>query len=700
MSHLASTTRRRANRDSTYQIGLTIKRVYGFDIDTTQTALANSARVIQSEQADSLLCNITNKAFHNHCRDSTILPPGTKSLLGLNLKFCIETPRPYQDIDDSLMQFKRSIDLYCHLKRKGVEDDDDYNPRLYKPLKDWNPDPMDRDHEYAFDRFERSITTLRTHVKNNSFRKFNLRPIQRKAYKILANNKNIICYGSDKNLGPAVIDRDTYIKLVLKEHLLKKETYKQLSPAEAETEYDQQHDTYKQYFFDLIKTCEEAKTKFRHQAYFERSIDEDPTRRPQLYGILKVHKPKLATRPIVSACATFPEIYSRYVDECLKLLVQKVLPTYIISSDQLVAKLTKEYPGPLPAGAKLFSIDAVSFYTNIETEHGIKTLTTFLQTYVKNLPLEDRIDLPIDFVIKSLKQIMSTNVIQFGNTFWRQLAGAAMGTSCAVNYAYLYFGLLEMQHILEDFKEWLPLFVRFIDDGLGIWLTNKPGSEQAWSDFQRRINDWGRLKWTNTGHVDSLEFLDLTITINKRNRLVFKTYRKPMNLYLYLPPTSAHPPDVIKSIIFGRLRAYFLHNTERSNYIKECAYFANALIKRGWQWCDLKPIFTRANQSLVNTGKPLLLHLASLTKEEKKRHFAASNIDSNKPLVFKLDFHPRGIQRQDVRQAFINSGLNALIPDRKFIVAQRRPKNLGDRLCSSTLPDIKGNNPSDYTDSL
>ena len=122
-----------------------------------------------------------------------------------------------------------------------------------------------------------------------------------------------------------------------------------------------------------------------------------------------------------------------------------------------------------------------------------------------------------------------------------------MGTSCAVNYAFLYVGLLELQELLIDFDMWLVFYGRFIDDGIGIWNTNVDGSDRAWRDFKQRLNSWGRLRWTNTGFQNSIEFLDLTISITKDNKLEFQSYRKPMNLYLYLPPTSAHPPDTIKS---------------------------------------------------------------------------------------------------------------------------------------------------------
>ncbi len=56
-------------------------------------------------------------------------------------------------------------------------------------------------------------------------------------------------------------------------------------------------------------------------------------------------------------------------------------------------------------------------------------------------------------------------------------------------------------------------------------------------------------------------YLDLTITL-KRGRISTKTYQKPMNLYLYIPPHSAHPPGMIKDAVYSLLRCYYEENSE------------------------------------------------------------------------------------------------------------------------------------------
>ena len=82
---------------------------------------------------------------------------------------------------------------------------------------------------------------------------------------------------------------------------------------------------------------------------------------------------------------------------------------------------------------------------------------------------------------------MRYNIISYNTVirfqFWKQINGAAMRTSCAVNYAFLYTGLLEMLSLLKDYSDYLLFYSRFIDNGFGIWLTNRPGFAQNLGRF-------------------------------------------------------------------------------------------------------------------------------------------------------------------------------------------------------------------------
>ena len=56
------------------------------------------------------------------------------------------------------------------------------------------------------------------------------------------------------------------------------------------------------------------------------------------------------------------------------------------------------------------------------------------------------------------------NVFKFGDTFWLQLIGTAMGTPCDYAYATIFFAYFKRKNIFLRFKDNLILYVRFIDD--------------------------------------------------------------------------------------------------------------------------------------------------------------------------------------------------------------------------------------------
>jgi len=76
-----------------------------------------------------------------------------------------------------------------------------------------------------------------------------------------------------------------------------------------------------------------------------------------------------------------------------------------------------------------------------------------------------------------------------------------------------------------------------------------------------------------------------------------------MNLHLYIPPTSAHPPGVQKSLIFGNLQRYWKQNTYITNFIDIAKQFAHRLIARGYEKETIKKIFKEAAEKLDNFAK-------------------------------------------------------------------------------------------------
>jgi hypothetical protein len=83
-----------------------------------------------------------------------------------------------------------------------------------------------------------------------------------------------------------------------------------------------------------------------------------------------------------------------------------------------------------------------------------------------------------------------------------------MGTSSAVLYATLYFGYHEQTSIIPKFKAMLLYLRRFIDDMFGIWCR----TTEEFEHFKQAL-PFKNLHWTTSGLQDSVDFLDLNISI-------------------------------------------------------------------------------------------------------------------------------------------------------------------------------------------
>ena len=198
----------------------------------------------------------------------------------------------------------------------------------------------------------------------------------------------------------------------------------------------------------------------------------------------------------------------------------------------------------LPPGCCLFIADATLIYTNIDTDICIHTISSILknESQFKHFPH--------DAIIGALKIIMKNNYFKFGDTFWLQLSGCAMGTPLAPPYTTIYFSPHE-NHCQSLFKNNLIFYKRFIDNIFGIWHCHS-NYKSNFNSFQTKMNKWHRLHWDFEDLSTTAHFMDLSISL-KGNKLHTTLYEKEMNLHLYISLASAHPSGLIAGIIKGMI---------------------------------------------------------------------------------------------------------------------------------------------------
>jgi hypothetical protein len=265
----------------------------------------------------------------------------------------------------------------------------------------------------------------------------NLSPIQLHTLSILEKSEDFIVCPTDKNLGPCILESEQYIQQIFS-LLNDKDTYLRLSKFDAGCFQTQLQGKLQAWFEKYIWIINSEDWK-----YLERTSDSSNKSLDQLcphfYIMPKIHKSPWKPCPIVSYAGSFLYGLGKWLEKKLLPICRK-LPTYCSSSFDLIADL-KTYESDFnPETDRLFTADANSMYTNIDTTHAINQLRIFFKTsdYCTTIQQE------ADCIIDALELLMKYNIIKLDDTYWLQLQGTAMGAPPAPAYATIYYAIHEL----------------------------------------------------------------------------------------------------------------------------------------------------------------------------------------------------------------------------------------------------------------
>ena len=220
----------------------------------------------------------SNMAYHNLCSRLQV-PIGIKRLLGLGHKYCIERTRPHVKISKGVYRLTRAVRIRYHLGN-GDEDEDSYNPNLYV-ASDWQPPLIpNANMEARLMKFSDELDVLFKNNRARSNYKTNLSKFQYNMMQEMRQDRRFIICLTDKNLGPAILERDVYINRALQDHLLKPANYQQLDPDRAKIMMNDTNEQLKALYGKLGGTLNKAE-----RTYFKRSrIKKEPEyQTPQFY---------------------------------------------------------------------------------------------------------------------------------------------------------------------------------------------------------------------------------------------------------------------------------------------------------------------------------------------------------------------------------------------------------------------------------
>ena len=148
--------------------------------------------------------------------------------------------------------------------------------------------------------------------------------------------------------------------------------------------------------------------------------------------------------------------------------------------------------------------------------------------------------------------------------------------------------------------------------------------------------------------------MDITVSI-AGDGLHTTLYEKPLALYLYIPPHSAHPPGILTGHVYGevlRIHRICKDEDDRANRVRTCY---DRLLLRGHTSSTLLPLFKKA---LANARKFL-----TTSVEERMARKQAKQEEAKRQLYFHVNYHPQGPTGSDVQTLFNDTFLNP--PEKK-----------------------------------
>ena len=523
-------------------------------------------------------------------------------------------------------------------------EEEDKIPELYLPNPEWEPE--EPANEELSNRCCSFVSSIARKFKKKKNQHPNLLPNQKAALQWLIEHPEITVWSADKNLGTCVIERDEYIRLAFRDHLSDSRTYRKLTETESNTRCAYIRTLIDGFLATFGKRIGKESTGFITKSTAEIKPGNEPS---YMYLTAKVHKTPLKTQPIISTVGSITSGLGRWIDIELKK-ISKHLPYIAKSSREVKHDLCSK---TWAKESLLFTMDAVSMYTNIHVKHALPTIKDFLTKTTKGKRICNTSNIKVDALIAAIEIVMEHNVFRFGDTFWLQLAGTAMGTAPAPEWATVYFVIWEMA-IISKFPE-LKYYRRYIDDGMGIWTPQNPycpaADEERWRKFQAEVQCFGSdhpffvtderykpLEWTFSNRGKSAIFLDLNISLLENGNIYTNIYEKPMNLYLYLPSGSCHSPGVLKGLVHGAVRRAYALCSDNSDIMPFLQKTFKRLTMRGHSRDTLKPIFEEALQKVNNLP-------TAVTPRQRK------SSKDKKSLMLHLPYNPADIKSKEIQQA-------------------------------------------------
>ena len=149
-------------------------------------------------------------------------------------------------------------------------------------------------------------------------------------------------------------------------------------------------------------------------------------------------------------------------------------------------------------------MDITSLYTVIPNNEGLQALKYFLNQRPIKKPSSETL-------LRLAELVLTLNCFSFGDNYYKQINGVAVGTKMGPSYANLFVGFIESKFFSNYHGPKADLYKRYIDDCVGATSS----SREELNQFINSVNSFHpALKYTWEISENSLAFLDIKLSIN------------------------------------------------------------------------------------------------------------------------------------------------------------------------------------------
>ena len=324
-----------------------------------------------------------------------------------------------------------------------------------------------------------------------------------------------------------------------------------------------------------------------------RSIIPNSSRTAELYGLPKNHKENIPLRPIVSACGDPLDKLTWFLERIVTQLLPFV-PSHLKNTEQFLSALKSKYPHSLPPGTIIFTMDVQNLYGNIPTDEAVTAVCDMIQEHNDKINL---FGLTLDSFKTLLRHCLQNNYVRFGDDFFKQTKGIAMGSRVAPPLAITFMHAIESL-ILSSPGDQPALYLRYIDDIIGVWSH---GGE-ALDKYHTFVNSFHpslkfSLEKTDPCQISSVPFLDTLVTVSPSGKYITELYFKPTASPIIIHFTSAQPMQVKLSVLHSELLRAMRTGTDDEAVERGIAKVTNIFLSNDYPLRTIKRAVFKAKHS-------------------------------------------------------------------------------------------------------